>query len=154
MDRKSRFGGIFSLGETGFAIEHFQLLQQYLRDVPVDDPASLLLPQDPFDTLARLHNFSRLTAYEERWQTNSHALALIKESLAGLSGKTRSEKAPFFDNCESDDALSMRAIRDTRKFSSHPKAVATQRTPFFVTERISELQVGDEGTPLQMERIL
>ncbi|KAM6498995.1 hypothetical protein JOM56_006943 [Amanita muscaria] len=84
----------------------FQLLQQYLRDVPVDDPASLWLPQDPFDTLARLHNLSRLTAYEERWQTNSHALALIKESLAGLSGKTRSEKAPFFDNCESDDALS------------------------------------------------
>ncbi|KIL71139.1 hypothetical protein M378DRAFT_202672 [Amanita muscaria Koide BX008] len=50
--------------------------------------------------------------------------------------------------------LTMRAIRDTHKFSSHPKGVATQRTPFFVTERISELQVGDEGTPLQMERIL
>ena len=108
MDRECGHGGTLIRSRSNSAYLHAQLLLQCLHEIPVVDPTSLWIPQDPFDTLKHRFKFSDLSALEERWQTNPHALTLVKDSLVSIPGRSRSDKAPLFDDCESGYGLTTR----------------------------------------------
>jgi len=137
-----------------------ELLSQCLREIPVIDPASLWIPQDPFDTLTLRYKLSESTPFEERWQTNPHALVLIKELVGGQLGEAKSERAPFFDDYDvrtierMTDVLTTRAIRETHRFPSNSSAVITQRKPFYVEKGTYVENKDPDQVPLQMDKIL
>jgi hypothetical protein len=68
-----------------------QLLSDCLCFVPITDPTSLTLPEDPFDILWRTLGLPDLTPYEEKWPTDRDAIQLLRKSLS-FSGKPRTDR--------------------------------------------------------------
>ncbi|KAG6885124.1 hypothetical protein C0993_005702 [Termitomyces sp. T159_Od127] len=93
------------------------------QQVPEYDPVSLILPSDPYSTLARIHNLDSLPPLHEKFVTTQDALQLLRNSITLPKGQPKSEcfswSKDAWDEFQ-DDAfdrlepiLTRRAVRET-----------------------------------------
>ncbi|KAJ7184316.1 hypothetical protein C8R46DRAFT_1063686 [Mycena filopes] len=122
------------------------LWNQYFVEIPTADPHALILPTDPFETLARLHGLRTCEPFQEKFQSTP-------------GGNSKSERVAFEEShFEShvpiclpfSPVLTARARRETpappsgpTKFraslhSSHPQFLSSQGIKSVVVEPMSE----------------
>ncbi|KII93076.1 hypothetical protein PLICRDRAFT_694319 [Plicaturopsis crispa FD-325 SS-3] len=101
-----------------------QLLSESLRTIPTTDPNSLILPEEPFDTLTRILGLNTLQPYEEKLAADRPTVDFIRDRMKMPANVTcpseRCWDAPdTFDYKTSiyrpmSPILTCRAIRDTK----------------------------------------
>lgn len=65
-----------------------------LAPIPVDDPKSLTLPEDPWDALTRIFKLTELNPYNETFAglRDEEGLAFLRKVMARPPGKPRTER--------------------------------------------------------------
>jgi hypothetical protein len=94
-----------------------------LSEIPTEDPTSLFLPTDPFNTLTNLLQLQNLPPYDEKLQITKEVQTFIKKTLVSKSGKVKSEHVIDDFGVDEDDLavsrpmsppiLTRRAARET-----------------------------------------
>ncbi|EDR04436.1 uncharacterized protein LACBIDRAFT_330568 [Laccaria bicolor S238N-H82] len=77
---------------VAFTIDVVAEFLQQLELVPLTDPASLLIPTDPFATLSQMYQLESIPPYDEIPQTTVEAYEYIKRTLKTRPGKPKSER--------------------------------------------------------------
>ncbi|KJA28295.1 hypothetical protein HYPSUDRAFT_692407 [Hypholoma sublateritium FD-334 SS-4] len=70
----------------------------YLQPVPLQDPYSLVLSVEPFQTLSDLHSLSLLKPYDEAPQTTNEAVAYLKKVMGSAVGKPLTDRIAWIDS--------------------------------------------------------
>ncbi|GBE77464.1 hypothetical protein SCP_0103390 [Sparassis crispa] len=108
-----------------------ELLAESLNYIPTHDPASLLLPTDPFDFLAKKWRLDSIEEYEEHPVVSAEALQYVKQKLP-RPGKPKS--STIWDEAQDVDyerwlsrrpmspVLTAYALRETPKLGSRSAA--------------------------------
>ena len=73
---------------------------QQLELVPLTDPASLLIPTDPFTALSQMYQLDSISPYDEIPQTTIEGYEYIKRTLKTRPGKPKSERIVEDDDCK------------------------------------------------------
>ncbi|KAF7967848.1 hypothetical protein HWV62_32892 [Athelia sp. TMB] len=115
------------------------LLSDVLAPIPVDDPKSLTLPEDPWDALTRIFKLTELNPYNETFAglRDEEGLAFLRKVMARPPGKPRTERVwGEEDSAEwraklcrpMSPVLTLRAIRETPKLglSGNKSVMAVQ----------------------------
>ncbi|KZP04183.1 hypothetical protein FIBSPDRAFT_844294 [Athelia psychrophila] len=68
------------------------LLSEALAPIPITDPHSFTLPEEPFDALTRILKLTELKPYDEKFTVlHADALGFLRQALR-VSGKPRIER--------------------------------------------------------------
>ncbi|KAF8588344.1 hypothetical protein K439DRAFT_1658555 [Ramaria rubella] len=105
-----------------------ELLSEGLRCVPADDPLSLALPEEPFETLCRQLKLKQQQPYDQLWETNSASRQLLTEVLLERSNVREpplrrcwdtDDETPFYNPYRPiTPILTTRAIRQTPRLGA------------------------------------
>ncbi|KZP24111.1 hypothetical protein FIBSPDRAFT_1042401 [Athelia psychrophila] len=141
------------------------LLSEALAPIPITDPHSFTLPEEPFDALTRILKLTELKPFDEKFTVlHADALGFLRQALR-VSGKPRAER--IWD--EEDPAeqrsilhrpmspiLSLRAIHETPKLGSGSlKSAKIPKSQHDVVKKLQIVQVKEvEQKHIRMEDAL